>query len=98
MTQKQTDSRASTAKSPQTKRYPRRADARRSLQATMVCVGVLSIVLVMFAHAQVPRNARKVSGVVVAAATQQPIQNAHVEYKESGRSPETTITDTKRVL
>ncbi len=38
---------------------------------------------------------RKVSGVVVAAATEQPVPNARVEYREQGESAQKTVTDAK---
>ena len=95
MTEKQTETSASAAKSPPTKPRRRRAGAHRSLQATVVCVGILSMVLVMFPHAQAPRTNRKVTGVVVAAATEQPVPNARVEYEVGGQWSQTTVTDTK---
>ena len=72
-----------------------RVECRRTVQATVVCAGILSAALVVFPHAQVERTGRKVSGTVVSAATQQSVPNARVQYEESGQPPQTTVTDAK---
>ncbi len=41
------------------------------------------------------QTARRVSGTVVSAVTQQPVANADVRYEESGQLPRTTVTDSK---
>lgn len=66
---------------------------RRVLQA-LTGTGLLAA-LVAFPSAQLGRGARKVSGTVVSAATQQPVSDANVQYKESGQPPQTTTTDAK---
>lgn len=73
----------------------RPANQRRILQATWTVIGLLAAVLVAFPDAQVERAGRKVSGFVVAAATQQPVANASVRYEETGQPAQTTVTDGK---
>ena len=73
----------------------RPADRRRVPRAILICVGLLATAPVAFPHAQVDRIGRKVTGVVVAAATQQPVPNARVGYEETGQPPQTTVTDAK---
>lgn len=41
------------------------------------------------------QSGRKITGVVVAAATQRPVANAQVQYEEIGRATQTTVTDSK---
>ena len=62
--------------------------------AALVCVGASALAgaLVMEPYAQVEDPPRKVSGTVVAAATQQPVPNASVMYEENGQQ-KTTVTD-----
>lgn len=69
---------------------------RRTFQATLVYVAILFAALLVVPQAQVERTGRKVSGTVVAAATQQPVPNAHVRYEDESRQlPQTTVTDAK---
>lgn len=70
-----------------------RIERRRALVAAVVCTALLLVALAAVAHAQ--RGGRKVSGTVVAAATQQPVANARVQYAESGQPRQTTTTDAK---
>ena len=74
---------------------PSRVERRRTIQRTVVCVGILSAALVTVPHAQVESLGRKVSGTVVSAATHQPVPNVRVQYEENGQSPQTTVTDAK---
>lgn len=62
----------------------------------MRAVFVSAAVAITFLLAvSVAQDGRKVEGVVVAAATQQPVANARVRYEESGSTPRTTVTDSK---
>lgn len=72
-----------------------RVERRRVFRAAVVCAAMLSAAPAAVSQAQVDRNARKVSGTVVAAATRQPVANARVQYVESGQAPRTTVTDAK---
>lgn len=75
---------------------PSRSTGRRRMSRTLLtCAGFLAAVLAASPQAQVNRTARKVSGVVVAATTQQPVANARILYEEAGRSPQTAVTDAK---
>ena len=68
---------------------------RRVLPALLTATALVAGALAVFPHAQAQRTARKVSGVVVEAATQQPVPDARVRYEETGQPPRTTVTDTK---
>ena len=52
-------------------------------------------VLLLTVGESVAQEGRKVSGVVVAAATQAPVVNASVQYEESDGTRQTTLTDAK---
>ena len=78
------------------RRTPRRSAGRQRMwRAILTCVGLLAAAFAASSQAQVNRAGRKVSGVVVAAATQQPVANARVSYEEAGRPLQTAVTDSK---
>ena len=54
-----------------------------------------AVIAVLLAAGALSAQGRKVSGTVVEAASEQPVAGAHVLYEESGRSPQTTTTDSK---
>lgn len=60
----------------------------------MRAAGIIGLAVLVGAAA-LAQNGRKVTGVVVAAATRQPVANAQVSYAESGRRLRTTRTDSK---
>ena len=74
-----------------------KAEANGHWTATKHAVpgGFLLIASLLAATVLVAQPGRKVSGVVVAAKTEQPVPNAHVEYTEHGGSVQTTTTDAK---
>lgn len=83
------------ARSENRKTPGRRPDRRAILSALAAAIGLVAVALAVFPRAQVQLAPRKVSGTVVAAATQQPVQNARVLYEETGQPSQTTATDAK---
>ena len=61
----------------------------------VVISGVALAVILLAVGEAVAQEGRKVSGVVVAAATQVPVVNASVQYEESDGTRQTTLTDVK---
>lgn len=80
---------------PAARGTPPRTTGRRISPTLLTCAGFLAAALAASPEAQVNRAARKVSGVVVAGATQQPVANARILYEEAGRPPQTAVTDAK---
>lgn len=83
------------ARSENRKTPGRRPDRRAILSALAAAIGLVAVALAVFPRAQAQLAPRKVSGTVVAAATQQPVQNARVLYEETGQPSQTTATDAK---
>ena len=71
------------------------ANGYRPATKRVVPGGVLLVASLLAAAVLGAQDGRKVSGVVVAAATEQPIPLAQVEYQEHGGSVQTTVTDAK---
>ena len=71
------------------------ANGRRMTTRRTVPGGVLLVASLLAAAVLGAQAGRKVSGVVVAAATEQPVANAQVQYEDQDGSVQTTVTDAK---
>ena len=59
----------------------------------VVISSVVLVVTLVAGGVSIAQDGRKVNGVVVAAATEEPVINASVQYEESGGTQQTTLTD-----
>lgn len=57
--------------------------------------GTILLMAILVGTVLSAQNGRKVSGIVVSAATQRPVVNARVMYEESGGSVQETVSDPK---
>ena len=83
------------ARSANRKTPGRRPAGRAILPVTVAAAGLVAAAFAVFPGAQAQLASRKVSGTVVAVATQQPVPNARILYEETEQSPQTTETDAK---